>query len=41
MGAGLVAYQFPLGKHADRKDLVPIFDDKDEILFLQKTGSFL
>ena len=38
MGGGLVAYQLPLGKHADRKDLVLIFDDKDENIVSTENG---
>lgn len=38
MGGGLDAYQLPLGKHADRKDLVPIFDDKDENIVSTENG---
>ena len=38
MGGGLDAYQLPLGKHADRKDLVLIFDDKDENIVSTENG---
>lgn len=41
MGCGLVAYQLPLGKHADRKDLVLIFDDKDENIVSTENGKIL
>ena len=37
MGGGLVAYQLTIGKHAEQKDLVPIFDFDDENIVSTET----